>query len=53
MVVMTQVRKKQELHVHVHVHLQKEILLKEKEALSGVVPKPLNTQGVCEGLGTL
>ena len=38
MVVMTRARKKQEL--------QKEILLKEKEALSGVVPKPLNTQGV-------
>ena len=38
MVVMTRARKKQEL--------QQEILLKEKEALSGVVPKPLNPEGV-------
>ena len=37
MVVMTRARKKQEL--------QKEVLLKE-EVLSGVVPKPLNTEGV-------
>ena len=38
MVVMTRARKKQEI--------QKEVLLKEKEVLSGVVPKPLNTEGV-------
>ena len=38
MVVMTRASKKQEL--------QLEILLKEKEALSGVVLTPLNTQGV-------